>query len=94
MPFSVSRAVSLPGRRWSRQEHARCSCDCRFHRYNDRHLSGLLQYRQSEYRATRGFHEVVNYASVNIPARQHVAAGADHVRTDVVDLRLLSESAP
>jgi hypothetical protein len=31
---------------------------------------------------------------VNISARQHVAAGADHVRTDVVGLRLLSESAP
>jgi hypothetical protein len=31
---------------------------------------------------------------VNIPARQHVAAGADHVRTDVVGLRMLSERAP
>jgi len=37
---------------------------------------------------------VVNYASVNISARQHVAAAADHERTDVVGLRLLSESAP
>jgi hypothetical protein len=33
MPFSVSRVASLPGRRWSRQEHARCSCDYRFHRF-------------------------------------------------------------
>lgn len=37
---------------------------------------------------------IVNYASVHVSAQQHVAAGADHERTDIVSLRLQLEGAP